>query len=260
MTFFIHEPYRRGSSPLHRLDPRLKVIGAVAFIVLTVALPAPAWGTLGLLALVASAVHGLARLPLRLLRARVASAMPFIALAALSVPFVRAGHILWAAHWGAISLQITREGLEALGAILAKGWLSLWMSALLVAVTPLPDLQRALDALGMPAILSSTIALMLRYLFVLGEEALRLQAAREARSVGRGRNVFWRARVVGGMVGSLWIRSLERAERIYAAMIARGYDGRPRSLHRLTWSKADTRAAILWGVALSMAAALRILL
>ncbi len=259
MTFAIREPYVRGSSPLHRLDPRLKVIGTVAFIALTAALPAPAWKSLGLLALVAGAVHGAARLPFRLLWARVAPAMPFIALAALSVPFVRAGHTLWAAHWGPITLQVTREGLEALGTILAKGWLSIWMSVLLVASTPLPALQQALDALGMPTLLSSTIGLMLRYLFVLGEEALRLQAAREARSVGPGRNILWRARVLGGMVGSLWVRSLERAERIYAAMTARGYDGRLRALGRFTWSKADTQAALLWGAMLSLAAALRIL-
>lgn len=258
MSFVLREPYARGSSLLYRLDPRLKVVGTFAFIALTTALPEPAWASLAFLAGVVGVLHGAARLPLHLVWARVAPAMPFLTLAALAVPFTRAGQVLWAAHWGPISLRITREGLEALGTILAKGWLAIWMSTLLVATTPLPALQQALDALGLPALFSSTLTLMLRYLFVLGEEAQRLQAAREARSVGPGRNALWRARVLGRMVGSLWVRSLERADRVYAAMIARGYDGRLRSLRRLAWRRTDTAAFIVWGIVLAAAVALRI--
>ena len=66
---------------------------------------------------------------------------------------------------------------------------------------------------------------MYRYLFVLVDEAQRLQTARESRSAGSGGTVAWRARVLGGMVGSLFIRSYERSERIYAAMVGGASNG-----------------------------------
>jgi cobalt/nickel transport system permease protein len=99
----------------------------------------------------------------------------------------------------------------------------------------------------------ATISFMYRYLFVLVDEAMRLQTAREARSVGTGRNVVWRARVLGGMIGSLFIRSYERSERIYAAMLARGFAGEVRTLTELTWQRHDLWAGLAWAAALVVA-------
>ena len=71
--------------------------------------------------------------------------------------------------------------------------------------------------------------MMYRYMFVLVDEAQRMLRSRAARSAGVGRgtggSVAWRARVAGGMAGSLFLRTLDRTERIYMAMLARGYDG-----------------------------------
>ena len=95
------------------------------------------------------------------------------------------------------------------------------------------------------------------------EEARRLMAARDARSAarapGRGARtpIAWRARVLGHQVGSLLIRSVARAERIHAAMLARGFDGTPRALAHLAWRRLDTCAAGLWLAGLAAALALR---
>ena len=77
---------------------------------------------------------------------------------------------------------------------------------------------------------------MWRYIFVLGDEALRLMRARSARSGtadirGRreGGRITWRAKTTGGLAGNLFIRSIERSERIYSAMLSRGYDGEIRT-------------------------------
>ncbi len=77
---------------------------------------------------------------------------------------------------------------------------------------------------------------MWRYLFVLADEALRLLRARQARSgqtdrpgLKPGGSLSWRGRVAGGMAGSLFLRAFERSDRIYMAMVARGYDGEVRS-------------------------------
>jgi cobalt/nickel transport system permease protein len=78
---------------------------------------------------------------------------------------------------------------------------------------------------------------MWRYLFVLVDEALRLMRARAARSGDsgisgsrKGGSVVWRGRVTGGMAGSLFLRGIERSDRIYMAMLSRGYDGEVRTL------------------------------
>ena len=118
-----------------------------------------------------------------------------------------------------------------------KSWLSVQAAIVLAASTPFPELLQAMRAIGAPRLLVAMFGLMWRYLFVLVDEALRLMRARSARS-GRlegstartGGSIAWRARVTGGMAGNLLVRAFERSERIYAAMLARGYDGETRSL------------------------------
>jgi cobalt/nickel transport system permease protein len=104
------------------------------------------------------------------------------------------------------------------------------MAILLVATTQFPDLMHALRHLHVPTLLVAIISFMYRYLFVLADEALRLLRARDSRSAYRpgyksGGTVAWRARVAGNMAGQLFVRSYERSDRVYNAMLARGYDG-----------------------------------
>lgn len=70
---------------------------------------------------------------------------------------------------------------------------------------------------------------MYRYLFVLDEEVQRLLRARSARAARIKNNktqpVLWQAKVAGNMVGQLFLRSLERSERVYSAMQSRGFRG-----------------------------------
>jgi cobalt/nickel transport system permease protein len=252
------EPYLPGFGPIHRLDPRLKLLATLGTVLTATLVPAGDWASLVALALLVATAVALSRLSVSTLLGRTALALPFVLLATLSVPFARQGQPLWSAHVGPLALAITNEGLVACGSILARAWLSLWAATLLVATTPLPGLQHALWLLRVPPILCSTIALMIRYLYVLVDEASRLMCARASRSAGPARSVGWRARVLGGMIGSLLIRSVARAERIHAAMLARGYDGTPRVLHRLSWKPSDTRAALLWSAGLLGALALAI--
>jgi cobalt/nickel transport system permease protein len=92
-------------------------------------------------------------------------------------------------------------------------------------------------AVRVPRLMVTIFGLMWRYLFVLADEALRLLRARAARSsntgfpgLRAGGSLAWRAQTAGGMAGNLFMRSLERSDRIYAAMLARGYDGEIRAV------------------------------
>ena len=102
---------------------------------------------------------------------------------------------------------------------------------MLAATTRFPDLLIALQQLRVPKLFVAIIGLMWRYLFVISEEVTRMLRARTSRSATElgshheGGTVFWRARVTGGMAGSLFLLSLERSDRVYAAMLSRGYNG-----------------------------------
>jgi cobalt/nickel transport system permease protein len=121
----------------------------------------------------------------------------------------------------------------------------------LAASTTFPDLMVAMRAVRVPRLLVAVFGLMWRYLFVMADEVLRLMRARAARSghsersdLKPGGRLIWRARVTGGMVGSLFVRAFERSDRIYMAMVARGYDGEVRSFALPRLAAADW--IILW--------------
>ncbi len=218
------------SSPIHRADPRLKFVATVATILAISLLPVGAFAALAVVWVALIGASGLARLgPLRLSRGAFIAA-PFL-LAAVPLIFVRPGDPL-----GQIGpLTISGEGLVMFTTIAAKSWLSVQAALLLTFTTPFHDLVDALRDLRLPRILVAIIGFMYRYLAVLGEEAGRMLRARAARSATAesgpsGGSLRWRASVTGGMVGSLFLRSYERSERIYAAMQSRGFEGTFRHL------------------------------
>lgn len=221
--------YQTGESLIHHLDPRVKVVVTVLFILSNVLLPDGAWLAFVLawgLVLLTSALAGLS-LGYTLKRSFVA--LPF-ALAAVTVMFNVPGRPLLTWQLGPWHLVATDAGVIRFASIVIRTWLSVQMAILLTATTRFPDLLHALQHLRIPSLLVAIIAFMYRYLFVITDEAKRLMRAREARSarsaseVG-GSSVTWGARVTGNMVGQLFLRSYERSDRVYNAMLARGYNG-----------------------------------
>jgi cobalt/nickel transport system permease protein len=256
--------YRQGTSLIHCLDPRLKLLATLAFVLVVTTTTPGNWIVFALLAALAIGAVLVAQVPLVEGLKHSTIALPFAGMVAISLPFTQAGEVLWSwqpfgsAQGGifGFTLTITDAGLVLFATVVIKAWLSVMMSGLLVATTPFPDLLKAMRSLHVPAVLTVTISFMYRYLFVLVDEAMRLQTARAARSVGAGRTVWWRARVLGRMIGSLFIRSYERSERIYAAMLARGFAGEMRTLTHLTWQARDTRAGLAWLAVLATIAVL----
>src|SRR5690606_15260451 len=239
--------YEARDSLLHRLDPRVKVVVTLLFILSNVLLPDGAWPAYLAAWLFLLLAVSLARLsPLFVLR-RSLLALPFV-LAAVSVLFTVPGETRLAWQIGSLSLTVSDQGLIRFGSILVRSWLSVQMAILLTATTQFPDLMHALRHLKVPALLVAIIAFMYRYLSVLVDEARRLLRAREARSAQgpqgtAGRSLRWRAQVAGGMVGQLFLRSMERSDRVYGAMVARGYRGQlltmnPHVMGRPDWFMA----------------------
>ena len=222
--------FQNLESPIHRLDPRLKVVVTVLFILSNVLLPDGAWWAFALSWGVVLLATFLARLSPKFLVTRSLIAMPF-AMAAITAIFSIPGEPIWTVEMGPWTLVATDVGLIRFVSILIRSWISVQMAIIMTATTQFPDLIHALRHLRVPDILVSTVSFMYRYLFVLSDEVVRLLRAREARSAQgrhskkRGGTVLWRARIAGNMAGQLFLRSYERSERVYNAMLARGYSG-----------------------------------
>lgn len=220
--------YQAGQSPIHRLDPRVKLLSTIGLIVSNVLLPDGAWLYFFLSFLLITGLTLMARIDFRFVLKRSLLAIPF-ALAAFTIMFTLSGEPLVEFSLGSWNLVITDAGLIRFLSILIRSWISLQAAILLTAATKFSDLAHGLRHLRVPLILIAIISFMYRYLFVLGEEAERLMQARAARSArlpGQGKpSVFWRAKVAGSMVGQLFLRSYERSDRVYNAMVARGFKG-----------------------------------
>jgi cobalt/nickel transport system permease protein len=258
------ERYVRVESPVHRADGRVKLPLTLGFIAATTATPPAAWPVFLVLGAAVWAGILLARLPPLLALGRSMLAIPFVLIAFPTI-FTRPGEPILTLPILSWQVSASWEGLAFFLSVLVKAWICVLAAVLLTATTPFEEIALGMRFLRLPRVVVAIFSFLYRYIFVLVDEALRLVRAREARSArlgrGSGGSLLWRARVTGGMAGSLFLRTYERSERIYQAMQARGYDGevrtgqgRPLSLSSLAFLRGilvflaslEAVALILW--------------
>jgi cobalt/nickel transport system permease protein len=215
MRFDGLERHREGSGPLQRLDARVKLIAALALIVAVIAMPIAAWRWYGAAGLFLAFVVGLSGIPPRELAGRWLGLFILVAfLVAMMAP----------AH-----PERERYGLPAVAAsILIKNGLALMTMIVLAGTTRFHRLLTGLRKLGVPPVLVATLQFMERRRHVLVDEVDRMATARRARTFDRRSRLSWS--LLAGLIGMLFLRAFERAERVHDAMIARGWDGTIRSL------------------------------
>ncbi len=240
MHIHLADQYRPGSGWLHRLDPRVKALICLGYILTATLLPTGSWIGLGCLLLLLLVAAWSAGLGATYTVRRSLLALPF-ALAALSLPFTTPGEALLT--WPALGLTISRPGAVRAATVLLRAWLAVQAATLLLGTTRFRDLLWSLEAMRVPPLLVSLLGLTYRYLYLLADEVLRMLRARRARSAGaRGPGPTWQARTAGGMIGSLFLRAMDRSQRVHAAMLARGYDGRARVVEHRHLAPADRLA------------------
>lgn len=126
------------------------------------------------------------------------------------------------------------QWINDLGSVSIKAFLSLLLLNILTLSTSVPLLLQALVTLKMPPLLISILASMYRYIGVLTNEFHAMRHAASARNFAP-KNLYdrhrqdrgWQRQVLGNMLGMLFIRTYDRGDRIYQAMLARGYQGIP---------------------------------
>jgi cobalt/nickel transport system permease protein len=192
-----------GDTPVHRLDPRVKIVGLIGVVVVTVTTPEGAWPAFAAYGAVLVVLAAAARLPVTFVLRRMVIEIPFLITA--------------------VVLVLVR-GPIAGGTLAARVTLSVLAVVVLSSTTPFPTLLRGFQGLRAPALIVTIVAFMWRYLHVIGEEVRRMRIAREARG-WRPRNLWQSRETIGGTIAALFIRSLERGERVYLAMTSRAYTG-----------------------------------
>lgn len=201
------------------LAPQTRVLCALIFVFANALTPTGHWLTWAVYGMGLALLIGLSRVTLPVLIRRVAVESGFVGVVLLGTLFHAGGTVLW--QWRGI--QITTTGLEVLGSVSLKALLSLVMLNLLTLTTSVPDLMQGLTRLKLPPLLVAILASMYRYIAVLVAEFSSMRRAAASRNLmGRPRG---QRRVIGNMIGALFIRSYSRGDRIHQAMLARGYTG-----------------------------------
>jgi cobalt/nickel transport system permease protein len=221
------------ASPIHRLDPRAKIVGLAGITVVGVSTPLAAWPVFAACALALAAIAALARVGPGLVWSRVRVILPLVVFAAAFVPFVRGGPEV---EVGPLSLS--EAGLATFALVTVKATVGAVSAVLLGATTSFPDVLHGLERLRVPRLLTVIAGFMYRYVFVIADEARRMRASLAARAY-RPRHVGHVA-ALGRMVTALFLRSYERGERVYLAMLARGYTGTMPRFAVLSFGRADT--------------------
>jgi cobalt/nickel transport system permease protein len=194
--------HSRRESWVHRLPALPKLAMALVVIIGTVCAPLQftSW-FIGVAVLLALTIL-LSRVPPLFLLKRLLLLSPFV----LGVALVNAFEPSARAAWPGVAI---------------KSALCLLTVILVSNTTPFSKILRVLRSVRVPALLITTMALMHRYLFVLADEAGRMRRARASRTFKRGRRFHWNT--LATVVGQLFVRASERAERIFDAMCARGW-------------------------------------
>ena len=226
------ELYQDRESVLHQMSARVKILFTLVFILCVNLVPPRSWPSYILFFTILVSFFIISQLNPKSLFLRSLISLPFI-LAAIPLLFTEPAPYLTLFHSQDLTIQISQSGLIRFLGITIKSWLSLVAAILLTCSTRFEDLMAGLRQLGLPKIFVSILSLMWRYLSLIIDEAICLMRSRDSRNasnIQKGRpngSPWWRAKVTGRMMGNLFLRSLDRSERVYAAMASRGYSGEP---------------------------------
>ncbi|MGK7927086.1 MAG: cobalt ECF transporter T component CbiQ [Spirulina sp.] len=238
--------YSHLKSPIHQWEQRSKLVSlltlifAFAFVSHLLLLP--------LMIVITAGLYFCSRLPLRFWLTRLRYPGFFIAAMVLFLPFGAGETVLW--QWGSLSLK--QEGCEALILILVRFVSILTVSLVLFGTAPLGNSLKAMRSLGVPVLIVDMALLAYRYLQELQEMRIKMQRAMQLRGFRRDRLTGRNLKLLAQLTGILLIRSYERSQRVYHAMILRGY-GQDKSPDKKGFYNLDRFSWIASSITLSIA-------
>ena len=218
------DEYTHLDSPLHRWDPRLKLVALMAlifafsFVQDLRLLPA--------MFVVTGALYAVSKFPLSFLWTRLRYPGFFLIVVVVLLPFLSGQTVIL--RIGPLALR--QEGCLALILIAARFLSILTVGLVLFGTAPFLTSMKAVRALGLPSVLADMALLAYRYLNEIGDDLGRMETAMRLRGFQSHRLSRRGLDTLASLAGSLLVRSYERSERVYKAMILRGYGQPTRSL------------------------------
>ncbi len=210
--------YSSLDSPVHRLDPRAKIISFLAALLIIVSEPRGEVQSFLFYYVLIGALVWISRIPVRFLLKRCLIVAPIVLMAA-GLMLVSGSPIAEGAighpHGGRVLLSLS---------IALKAFAAVILLTLLTSTERFHRLLEGMRALKMPALLGVLSAFMYRYAFIISDEMLRTSRARLSRTPGRLNTS--RFTVYGHQAATIFVRSWERSQTVYNAMCSRGFTGR----------------------------------
>jgi len=196
--------YANLDTALHRIDAKLKIIYLIIFLLAIILTPIQYFFLFLLYGLGVWVLFYLSRVPVRMLFSKLTELLPFAILIAAPLLFKKSGYGLF--------LNCVIKAILASALVL-----------ILSSTTKFTVLLEALKKLKFPKLFIDLLAFMYRYSFLLEDQFLRTKRAYASRCVNRKGN-FQGVKILSNMLGAIFIRTYERAEQVYLAMCARGYE------------------------------------
>lgn len=247
---YLHLPeidkYAHLESALHSWDPRLKLI-SIGGLIISIVLISHIWLALMGLGLALLLVV-ISRIPLSFVVEDLKWALLFVSLFLVIMPLTVPGKEIARFYF----LSISSEGIKLASLIAIKATAAILLIFPMVGTMRFDITIKALEKLKLPRMLVHMVMFTYRYIFLFIEEVQRMTTAISSRGFEKGTNLHT-LRTLSKLVGMLFVRSYERTERIYQAMVSRGYDGSFKTLTRFTICRKDViKALLLWTVAIAL--------
>lgn len=241
------DKYAGLSSPIHHWDPRAKLIAILCLIFSVVLIPELKIAFIGLV--IALTLVFVSRIPFSFVLKHLEWVILFV--------FPLFVIILFTYHQGAeiakfYFLTVTYGGLERASLISIKALSAVILIFPMIGTMRFDTTMKALERLKIPNKLVQMIMFTYRYIFVLTSELQRMFRSLTSRGFSRGINIYTMS-TTGKLIGMLFVRSHERAERVFSAMVSRGYGGNLHTLVDFKLGKTDVlKAAILIAIAVAL--------
>ncbi|MEI7435981.1 MAG: cobalt ECF transporter T component CbiQ [bacterium] len=220
----------RMDSPAHRLDARAKAVVTLAFIGFVASFPRHAISALTPFLLYPVVLIALGHIPVRPILKKILLAAPFVLVIGIFNP------VMDRQPFATVGPFIVTGGWVSFVSIMFRFVLTVGAALALVACTGMYRLGAGMGQLGVPRVFVMQLLFLYRYLFVVADEGLKMMRGVELRSGGTR---ALRLGVYGSLIGHLLLRSMDRAERVYRAMVVRGFDGEIRILRQSSFRWTD---------------------
>jgi len=247
--------YAGISSPIHRWDPRLRLVSIFALIFSVILLYNLQLVVIGMI--FAIILTCISKIPLSFVLSRMKVVFVLVLPFFIIIPFTIIGDGVEIASFGGITLSYRGiEYVKFAAMIVIKALTAVMLIFPMIGTSRMDITIKALEGLHLPNKLVQMFAFTYRYIFVLDDEFTRMDRSLASRGF-RKRGNLYTLTTISKAIAMLFVKSYERADRVFYAMRSKGYSGTVATLHEFHARRQDwvnTAVVVEFAVLLQVAA------